>query len=125
MSFQMTYFSKYSKKIKVIKNNSTVIISDIDDDTYNAVIQTRFSDNDALEKIDKILNIFNTKKLPFSWWTGPNDTPKNLKEILKSKDFHPKENNYGMYLWLENFKTEKPKNLKMLHIPRIQLATIP
>lgn len=30
MSFQMTYFSKYSKKISVVINKATVIISDID-----------------------------------------------------------------------------------------------
>ena len=67
------------------------------------VIDTHFTSKNANQKIEEAIKVFQEKDLPFSWWVGPSDTPSNLKELLISKGFSPKENDYGMYLDLKNY----------------------
>ncbi len=119
MIFQVTYFAAYVPAMQIIKNDCIIKLTDIQDDTFNMVLQARFTKENARKKIDEVIDVFNMKKLPFAWWVGPNDTPCNLKEILTSKDFISKENDYGMYLDLEEYT---PKKLDFLTIKQVSNA---
>jgi hypothetical protein len=81
--------------MQIIKKDAVIKCTNIFDDTFNLVIGASFNTENAYRKIDEIIKIFQNKNLPFSWWIGPDDTPANLKEILISKGFRFKENNYG------------------------------
>jgi hypothetical protein len=107
MIFQLTYFAPYVKKMNIFSNSALIICTDIKDDTFNIVTNTHFSTKNANKKIDEIIKLLKKKKLPFSWWIGPFDTPSNLKELLISKKFIFKENDYGMYLNLKNYSPQK------------------
>ena len=87
--FQITYFAPYVPAMKITKNDTTIKITNIQDDTFNMVIDTHFTSENAKSKIDQIIKIFQKKKLPFSWWIGPEDSPSNLKELLIQKGFSP------------------------------------
>jgi GNAT superfamily N-acetyltransferase len=114
--FQVTYFAPHIPAQQIIKNDYIFKITDIQDDTFNMVLGAHFNQKNAEEKIAEVTNIFNAKNLPFSWWVGPNDTPFNLKEILISKGFAAKENDYGMHLDLEKYI---PKKLDLLTIKQV------
>jgi RimJ/RimL family protein N-acetyltransferase len=118
--FQVTYFAPHVPAQQIIKNDYIIKITDIQDDTFNMVLGARFTQKNVEEKIDEVTNIFNTKNLPFSWWIGSNDTPFNLKEILISKGFVPKENDYGMYLDLEKYTPKKLDHLTIKQVSNTQ-----
>lgn len=101
--FQIIYFAEYVSIMKVIKNECTILVTEIDNDNFNIVIDAHFSHKNADQKIDEIVAFFQNKSLPFSWWLGPSDSPPDLKERLVSKGFLFKGNDYGMYLDLKNY----------------------
>jgi len=115
--FEITYLSKYVPMIKVIRNDAIISCVEVDDDTFNVVIDAHFKKSNLDQKIYEIVKIFKEKKLPFSWWISPYDTPYNLKDELISKGFKLQENLYGMYLILKNYR---PKTLKRLDIINVQ-----
>jgi GNAT superfamily N-acetyltransferase len=116
MYFQTTYFSSYSPKINITSKDVIIKQTDIDDDTFNVVLNVNFTNKNADLRIEEIKELYKKKNLPFSWWVGPGDTPSNLKKLLLSHGFIPKENNYGMYLDLDNFTPKKPYNLKIRRV---------
>jgi GNAT superfamily N-acetyltransferase len=107
--FQIIYFASYVPEMKILNIDNTIKCTNIKDDTFNMVIDTHFTSEKANQKIKETIKVFQDKALPFSWWVGPSDTPSNLKELLISNGFSPKENDYGMYLDLKNFNP-KPTN---------------
>ena len=115
--FQITYFASYIPSMKVLKNASTILCTEIQDDTFNIVTNSHFTLENIDEQIQAIINIFQQKHLPFSWWIGPNDFPYDLKERLLTKGFIAKENDYGMYLNIENYKFPAIDN--KLHIKQV------
>ena len=116
MLFQIAYFASYVPAMQIIKNDCTIKCTDIKDDTFNMVMDARFTSEKANQKIDEIVNLFQEKQLPFSWWVGPTDSPSDLKQRLISKGFIPKENDYGMYLDLENYTPRLPSKLQIKQV---------
>jgi len=116
MLFQISYFASFISAMQIIKNECTIKCTDIKDDTFNMVIDAHFTVENANQKIDEIVNLFQEKHIPFSWWVGPADSPSDLKERLISKGFIPKENDYGMYLDLENYILNSPNKLKIKQV---------
>ena len=102
--------------MQIIKNDCTIKCTNIQDDTFNMVIDASFTSENANQKIDEIVKLFQEKQLPFSWWVGPTDSPSDLKQRLTSKGFIPKENDYGMYLNLENYTPNISKKLKIKQV---------
>lgn len=51
-------------------------------DTFNIVCRTRFTVEQALERIQAAIDFFREVNRPFSWWVGPGDQPSNLGTLL-------------------------------------------
>lgn len=117
MALQMTYFAgKMGQVERMPLESATVIRSDISDDMFNYVLSAQFGDEEASAQIDEIIRLFKIKNLPFSWWVGPSDKPKNLKAILRSKGMKVKEQDVGMILKLEKFIPEIESGLKFVRV---------
>lgn len=104
MHLQMTYFAKYVDTMELpFQPDVTVVRSKIVDDTFNYILSARFTDTNVQSRVFEILKLFREKSLPCSWWIGPSDTPKTLEDVLQSQGLHFKEENIGMYLYLDDF----------------------
>lgn len=113
----MAYFVPYAPTMELFSGDCLVLRTAIDDDTFNYVFQTRFTDENVREKIEHVIALYKEKNLPFSWWVGPEDSPKNFKEILLSYGFLPKEFDHGMYLPLKNWEySNKPLKLDIKRV---------
>lgn len=100
-----TYFSKFHPMIQLIfQPDITVVQSNIQDDTYNYVISTQFTKENASERIEEVMSLYNEKGLPFFWWVSEVcDTPSDLKSILKTKGLSQFSVETGMYLELYDY----------------------
>jgi RimJ/RimL family protein N-acetyltransferase/GNAT superfamily N-acetyltransferase len=118
MHLQMTYFAKYIPDIKLIfEPDVTIICSEINDDTFNYVLSARFTETNVKERILYVSELYRRMQLPFSWWTGPFDTPDNLCDVLISLGFHLKEENIGMNKKLDDLVPSSKKH--ELHFVRV------
>jgi len=112
----MTFLSKYVPSIKEIPfGNISVIQSDVKDDTFNYVFDSKFVESNT---IAEILQHFETKKLPFAWWIGPLDTPLTLKLQLEQFGLKQTEENIGMILNVEKYCV--PSRFGKIDIQRVQ-----
>lgn len=103
MHLHMTYFAKYLPIMKICyEPDITVVMANIDDDTFNYVIGARFEEKYAVERISHVLGLFKSKNLPFSWWVSERDTPKPLSSLLEGQGLSPKEDDIGMSLSLNS-----------------------
>lgn len=117
LHMQMAYFVPYARAMELFSEDCLVLRTAVDDDTFNYVFQTQFTDENVRHKIDHVMALYKEKNLPFSWWVGPEDSPKNLKEILLSYGFLPKEFDHGMFLPLKNWKySNKPLKLDIKRV---------
>jgi GrpB-like predicted nucleotidyltransferase (UPF0157 family)/GNAT superfamily N-acetyltransferase len=104
MHLQMTYFAKYVDTVELVfQPDVTVVRSDIKDDTYNYILSARFKNSNVDDRVAKVIKIFEQSSLPYSWWVGPLDTPEILSDVLLSHGLVFKEENIGMYLYLDDF----------------------
>jgi GNAT superfamily N-acetyltransferase len=117
--FQIGYFADFIPIMRIIKNDAIIKITKIQDDTFNIVLNARFTNENADDKIKEIINLFKKSKLPFSWWVGQNDSPADLKEKLIFNGFTPKEYDYGMYMKL---KTYTPKKIETINVKQVSNA---
>lgn len=100
----MTCFTKYIPTIeRVFEPDVTVVRSEIPSDTFNYVLDAHFTPESAPERVAHVLELYRSSQLPFSWWVGEGDTPKNLESVLLSQGLKFKEGNVGMYLDLDTF----------------------
>lgn len=120
MIFQISYFAPYVVAMNIFSSDVLIKQTNIKDDTFNMVLDVHFTDENAKERIDEVVKFFKEKKLPFSWWVGPLDTPLNLQEILMYKGFFHKENDYGMYLKLKNYFPKNPCKLQIKRVSNIK-----
>ena len=104
----------------IIKNDCIIKCTEIQSDTFNLVVDAHFTRENAHEKIDQTVAIFQNKKLPFSWWVGPGDSPDNLKDILCSHGFVYTETEHGMFLNLNNYSPQKTNKLKIIQASNIE-----
>ena len=71
MHLYMTYWVKYVPSMEwFFDPDVTVIQSKMPDDTFNYVLSARFNTESAQVRVDEIMNRYQEKKLPFSWWIG-------------------------------------------------------
>lgn len=66
--------------------------------TYNYVVDAKFESKSAPERIQAVLAHYKEKNLPFSWWVGENNTPKDLAQLLKVAGLKEKEEDIGMFM---------------------------
>ncbi len=60
----------------------TLVDSGLPCDTFNAVLRTRLGADEAPDRIQETIDRFARAHRPFSWWTGPADTPSDLAALL-------------------------------------------
>lgn len=110
-AFHMLYFADLPPFKRVPIEGVTAIQSDIADDTYNYVLSAQLKKAEAT--IEKIIAFYQEKRLPLAWWISPSDEPKNLGLLLTSKGFSLREENVGMYRFLEDFHpSDNPSSLR-------------
>jgi GNAT superfamily N-acetyltransferase len=118
MHLHMTYFTHYVSTLDLISGpDVTLVHSSIEDDTFNYVLAARYSSSNALQRVKETLKFYEHPKVPFSWWVGPNDTPKELVDILTQQGLSFKEENIGMYLDLSEFKA--PEKISELSFQQV------
>lgn len=104
MHLLMIYFAKYVTALEIVfEPDVTVVRSEIADNYFNLVISPRFTKENAKERLQHIVSIFQEKKLPFSLELSPLDTPDNLKELLIESGFSIADDSYGMSLELDKW----------------------
>lgn len=102
MQLQMTYLAKYLPEMQVIYEPDVIVVrSSIRDDTFNYIINTRFRESAVRDRITHVLKLFQSLNFPFSWWVGERDTPDTLEQELVRHGLNPKEDDIGMYLFLD------------------------
>jgi GrpB-like predicted nucleotidyltransferase (UPF0157 family)/GNAT superfamily N-acetyltransferase len=122
MHLQMTYFSKYHPSIKLVyQPDVSVVVADIADDMFNYVLSSRFTEENASQRILEILQLYRERNLPFSWWLSESeDQPKNLAALLEASGLKREERVSGMYLELYDYKPP----LKKENIRRVESAEL-
>lgn len=117
MHLHMTYFAGKMPQIEhLVETDVTVVRSEIPDDMFNYVLSARFTDINAVKRIDHVIEKFEKYHLPFSWWVGESDTPSNLGETLSQHRLTFKEQDVGMILDLANFHPKSVTNLDFEHV---------
>jgi GNAT superfamily N-acetyltransferase len=67
----------------------------------NRVVKACFNEEDAEQKIKEILEFFEKRGVPFSWWIGPGSCPSNLVDLLSAAGLKPVEHYEGTVLSLD------------------------
>lgn len=119
LNVHMTHFAQYIDNVNLTRMpDYTLVNSNLNDDTFNYIIRADFDEQSAQEKIKQATNYFTSRHLPFSWWVGPNDQPKNLDKLLEHNGYENTENNIAMYLNLDNWQVNHaiPKELKIIRV---------
>lgn len=98
---QMLFLSKHVPTVRLLPwENICVVQSDVKDDTFNFIVDTKLQENDDLSPF---ILAFEREKLPFSWWIGPLDTPSSLISKLKQLGLKQTEENIGMALDINDY----------------------
>ena len=105
MSAQLPLMYSSMPGIQVIEETNWLgMLSSYPDVFYNAVYESRFSQNNVREKVDEVVSLFSTRsQLPMVWFITPACQPKDLSEILETKGFKHAFRSPGMFLRLEEF----------------------
>ncbi len=69
---------------------------------WSGVFRTILERDRAEDHIKEIRRYFNTRSLPFSWWTGPSSQPAQLGVVLQRNGFRLHEASPGMITDLTN-----------------------
>lgn len=120
LNVHMTHFAQYIDEVTLTRiPDYTLVNSHLHDDTFNYILRADFDLSSSSEKIEQVNHYFHEKHLPFSWWIGPSDQPKNLAHLLEKYGYQNTENNIAMYLNLESWSDSftMPAELK---IERVQ-----
>lgn len=118
MQLQMTYFAKYLPEMQIIYEPDVLVLwSSIRDDTFNCIIHAQFSKSTVSDRINHVVKLFQSQNLPFSWWVGERDTPDTLEQELVRHGLNPKEDEIGMYLFLDKIQLS-------LKIPELSIRRV-
>ncbi|WP_420421991.1 GNAT family N-acetyltransferase [Simkania sp.] len=99
MLLPMTLFAKYVTTQEIVfEPDVTVVRAEIQDDTYNYVVDAKFELKSAPARIQAVLAHYQEKNLPFSWWVGESDSPKDLAQHLLAAGLKQKEDDIGMFM---------------------------
>ncbi|MCP3802688.1 GNAT family N-acetyltransferase [Allokutzneria sp. A3M-2-11 16] len=87
-----------------------VLVADsgITDDTFNMVIDARFTEDTADDRIAEVIASLPEGR-PFSWWVGPNSRPTDLSERLAKAGF-PADDEEENAMWFPLSETHDPQD---------------
>lgn len=105
MNAQLPLMYSSMPGIQVIEETDWLgMLSSHPDVFYNAVYESRFSQNNVSQKVEEVVSLFSTRsQLPMVWFITPACQPKNLSEVLETRGFKHVFRTSGMFLQLEEF----------------------
>lgn len=92
--------------------NTTAVYSDVDDNTFNFVLKTHFTLENAQESIQEVMTFYNTRHVSFAWYIYSEDTPANLFLLLKEAGIVHKETNVAMVIDIQNIIIKESSSLE-------------
>ncbi|GAA3986332.1 hypothetical protein GCM10022247_00870 [Allokutzneria multivorans] len=95
-----------------------VLVADsgLADDTFNMVINARFPEETADERIAEVVASL-PKGRPFTWWVGPNSLPTDLSERLAEAGFPPvPEVESAMWFQVSELAETRPTDLEIVKV---------
>lgn len=102
----MSYFQKYLAHGEVTYQPDLHLVrTQIQDDTFNIVMRARFTEENCAQRIKEATQYY--QNLPFSWWVGPEETPKKLDQALLYQLYKHRSSNMKMFLYLDNYSPPK------------------
>lgn len=120
MNAQLPLMYSSMPGIQVIQETDWLgMLSSHPDVFYNAVYESRFSQNNVRNKVDEVVSRFSTRgQLPMVWFITPACQPENLAEILETKGFKHAYRSPGMFLRLDEFdqKTNPDSPHKIIRV---------
>lgn len=112
-----TYFPQYISKIELIRvPGLTIVNSGLPDNLFNYVMDADFSAAEADKKISEVTHMFLPQKIPFSWWVGPYDNPKDLGKYLENNGYQNTKNDAALYFDLDAWEDSIPA------IPQLEIV---
>ncbi len=69
----------------VIDDRIAKIYTGLPGPMFNGVLYARFGPHELESRIDAVIDYFQQREVPFSWWVGPTSTPDTLCEVLISR----------------------------------------
>ena len=115
----MLFFaSRHPEMYVMVQDDFIVVNTKIASHFFNYVCTSQFIPEDIESRVEKTLQYFEEKKLPFSWIVGPTTPHEELSHVLIKLGLKRREISYCMILNLHGFR-KKPR-----YIPgfRIQQA---
>ncbi len=108
MFAHMLFFPERLQSYTVLKAQEMIIIdSHLADATFNLVCKARLKEEHAMDAIESAVTYFSRERMPFAWWVSPDDTTRNLPQLLQAADLHETEINIGMSLSIEDYAYEQ------------------
>ena len=123
MFAHMLFFPERLSSCTVIKAQELIIIdSHLADETFNIVCKARLQEENALDAIESTATYFHREHMPFSWWVSPDDTPREIYQLLVTAGLHQTETSIGMALSIEDYAYEQAdlRVERVLHTTQMQ-----
>jgi GNAT superfamily N-acetyltransferase len=122
-SFQLLFGR--STRFELIENDLyTVMSCEVKNPEWNIVMKTRLSSTNVEEHIEKVLEYYSSRELPFSWQIYPGYTPKDLPERLEKHGLIRNEGR-GMALFIDDLNIpEIPKDFTYQKVTTPELLDI-
>ena len=93
--------------------------TDVPLDFFNGVLLTALEPNALPGAIDRILNYFQQRHLPFHWYLGPSSRPTDFGPLLQARGIIHKEDEPGMAVNLLTLNEEIPVSSSLTIHPAI------
>jgi len=107
LNVYMTHFAQYVNQIKLIRiPGYTSVNTGLKNDAFNCVLEADFTQQEASDKIQNVIQQFIATNIPFTWWVSPYDKPEDLTERLLHAGLVNDENVVGMYLDLDEWQSK-------------------
>lgn len=112
----MLFFaSRHPEMYVVVQDDFIVVNTKIASHFFNYVCTSRFVPEDIETRVQKTIDYFKEKNLPFSWIVGPTTPHKELSYILEKLGLKRQERSYCMIMNLHGFR-KKPRYIPGLRI---------
>lgn len=118
--FEVSFLVPYVPIMELLESDVIVNKTQIPDETHNIVVKARFSEADVDRRVKETIEIFQKENLPFSWWVGPFDTPKNLRKVLQNHGLQFSQNDYGMFFDLKPLPQGQTQKLVCKHVKNLE-----
>lgn len=121
----LAYFPRYTPHGELLSDISlTRGVTGIPHPMWNWVIRTHLTLKNRDAKIKETVDYFNSRHLPFTWWTGPSTRPPTLGEHLEAHGFLHRPDNAGMAIELSMIPDDLPQPSELSIEPVEDVVTL-